>query len=173
MKTILVIEPYKMLQRAFAIVLPSEHKVCVVETLPDTMVLKGFDLAIVDAVALAEKGLLSASDARSIGTWKVPTLWIESKGGPTAPRREKLHSVTKPVQKEPLLKAVADLLAGAAEASVKAGRNLEKPIPIAKEPIKPKPRSAKKPPAPEPNVIELVDVFEEIAEHAETSAPQD
>ena len=85
------------------------------------------------------------------------------------PRREKLHSVTRPVQKDALLNAMADLLD--AGAKLKADGNLEKPV--AKEAKRPKPRSATKPAAPEPNIIELVDVVEEIADHAETSAQQD
>jgi hypothetical protein len=171
MNAILILEPYKMLQRAFAIVLPLEYKVCAFETLPDAVVLKDFDLAIVDAAALTEKGLLSASDARAVGTWKVPTVWIESNGGPAAPRREKLHSVTTPVQKDALLKAVADLLAAAAGAKLKADGNLEQRT--AKEAKRPKPRSATKRTATEPNIIELVDVVEEVADHSETSALQD
>ena len=171
MKSILVLEPYKMLQRAFAMVLPLEYKICAFETLPDAVVLKDFDLAIVDAAALTEKGLLSASDARAVGTWKVPTVWIESNGGPAAPRREKLRSVTRPVQKDALLNAMADLLAAAAGAKLKADGNLEKPV--AKEAKRPKPRSATKPAAPEPNIIELVEVVEELADLAETSAQQD
>ena len=86
MKSILVLEPYKMLQRAFAMILPLEYKICAFESLPDAVLLKDFDLAIVDAAALTEKGLLSASDARAVGTWKVPTVWIEGNGGPAAPR---------------------------------------------------------------------------------------
>jgi hypothetical protein len=79
--------------------------------------------------------------------------------------------VTTPVQKDALLKAVADLLAAAAGAKLKADGNLEQRT--AKEAKRPKPRSATKRTATEPNIIELVDVVEEVADHSETSALQD
>jgi hypothetical protein len=170
MSTILVIQPYKMLQQAFAAALPFEHKVRVMETLPDSAVLKDFDVVIVDAAALMEKDSLPASDARAVQVWKVPTVWIESDRGPAAPSRDKLIRLRRPVQKDALQKALAECLAVTAGARPMGAAATAKPP--AKKPKKAKARGAAAPAAPGPRIIELVEVVEEMPEQAETSTQE-
>jgi hypothetical protein len=167
MSTILVIQPYKMLQQAFAAALPFEHKVRVMENLPESGSLKDFDVVIVDAAALMEKNLLSAAAVRAIQAWKGPTLWIESERGPVAPRRDKLISLRRPVQRDALQKALADCVAVTAGARPLGAAATAKPP--AKESKKAKARNAAAPAAPGPRIIELVEVVEEMQEQEETS----
>jgi hypothetical protein len=167
MSTILVIQPYKMLRQAFAAALPFEHKVRVMENLPESASLKDFDVVIVDAAALVEKDLLSAGAVRAIQEWKVPTLWIESERAPVAPRRGKLISLRRPVQKDALQKALAECLAVTAGARPMGAAATAKPP--ARESKKPKARNAAAPAAPGPRIIELVEVVEEIPAQEETS----
>ena len=166
MSTILVIQPYKMLQQAFAAALPFEHKVRMMENLPESASLKDFDVVIVDAAALMEKDLLSTGAVRAIQAWKVSTLWIESERGPAAPHRDKLISLRRPVQKDALHKALAESLAPTAGARPTGAGATAKPP--AKEPKKARARSAAAPAAPGPRIIELVEVVEEMPEREET-----
>jgi hypothetical protein len=167
MSTILVIQPYKMLQQAFAAALPFEHKVRVMENLPESGSLKDFDVVIVDAAALMEKDLLSAGAVRAVQAWKVSTLWIESGGGPVAPRRGKLISLRRPVQKDALQKALVECLAATAGARPIGAAATAKPP--AKESKKPKAQNADSPAAPGSRIIELVEVVEEMPAQEETS----
>ena len=167
MSTILVIQPYKMLQQAFAVALPFEHKVRVMETIPDAAALKDFDVVIVDVAALMEKDSLPAGDLRAVQAWKVPTLWIESGRGPAAPSRDKLISLRRPLQKDALHKALAECLAVTAGARPMGAAPTAKPA--AKEAKKGKARNAAAPAAPGPRIIELVEVVEEMPAQEETS----
>jgi hypothetical protein len=170
MSTILVIQPYKMLQQAFAAALPFEHKVRVMENLPESGALKDFDAVIVDAAALMEKDLLSAGAVRAIQTWKVSTLWIESERGPVAPRRDQLTSLRRPVQKDALQRALAECLAVTAGARPRDAAATGKPP--AKESKKAKARNAAAPAPPGPRIIELVEVVEEMPAQEETSTQE-
>ncbi len=170
MSTILVIQPYKMLQHAYSAALPFEHKVRVMENLPEAASLKDFDVVIVDAAALMERELLPAGAVRAIQAWKVPTLWIESESGPTAPGRDKLVSLQRPVQKDALHKALAECLNATAGVKPMGAASTTKPV--VKEPRKSKPRNAAAPVAPAPTIIELVEVVEEMPEQGDTSTQE-
>lgn len=170
MSKILVIEPYKMLQQAFAAALPFEHKVRVMETVPDAVTLKDFDVVIVDVATLMEKESLAAGDLRAVQAGKVPTLWIESDRGPVAPIRDKLISLRRPLQKDALHKALAECLAVAAGARPMGAAITVKSA--AKEAKKGKARNVAAPAASGPRIIELVEVVEEMPPQEETSTQE-
>ena len=108
MSTILVIQPYKMLQQAFAVALQSDHQVRVQETIPESSAVKDFDAVIVDAASLAERN--AGTDLRAVQSWKVPTVWIAKGDAPEVPTRENLVIVKRPVHSDSLRKALSDCL---------------------------------------------------------------
>ena len=59
MGKILVVEPYKILQRAIALSFFPEHQVEVTEEIPDRSAIeqRSYDVAIIDAGALREKSM--------------------------------------------------------------------------------------------------------------------
>jgi phosphate starvation-inducible protein PhoH len=170
MSTVLVIQPYKMLQRAFVVALPFEYEVRVMETLPDSTALKDINAVIVDAAALTEKDLLPASGVRTVQSWNVPTVWIDSDRGRAAPTRDKLICLRTPVQKDALQKAVAECLTVTAGATAMGAASVAKPT--AKETKKRKARKAVALTAPEPRIIELVEVVEEMPAQGEISTQE-
>jgi hypothetical protein len=108
MSTILVIQPYKMLQQAFAVALQSDHQVRVQETIPESSAVEDFDAVIVDAASLAERN--AGTDLRAVQSWKVPTVWIDKSDAPEVPTRENLVIVKRPVHSDSLRKALSDCL---------------------------------------------------------------
>jgi hypothetical protein len=78
MSKILVVEPYKILQRAIAVSFFPEHQVEVTEQVPEVSALeqRAYDVAIVDAAALREKN--AAGDLnRCLQDWSIPIIWLE------------------------------------------------------------------------------------------------
>jgi hypothetical protein len=157
MSSIVIVEPYKMLQHAFVLALPVEHKYRVVERPPEATALEGVDAVIVDAAALLEKGKLSARELDAIESWRTPTLWIEAGGKPVPPVREGLVMLQKPVRGDELQKALAECLGLAALDKPRTGSAKLKQVKKARAPR----GSAKA--GDEPGIIELVDVVEETA----------
>jgi hypothetical protein len=159
MSSIVIIEPYKMLQQALVLALPVGHRVRVMETLPQAAALAGVNAVIVDAAALSEKGTPAARGLNAIEAWQIPTLWIEADGTPGPPARQGLVILRKPVRRDELQKAVAECLGltgvdkpGAATAPAKFTQTRKAS----------RPQGAAKASA-EPAIIELVDVVEETA----------
>ena len=78
MSKILVVEPYKILQRAIALSFFPDHLVEVTEEIPDGSAIeqRSYDVAIIDAGALREKN--TAGDLnRCLHEWRIPIIWIE------------------------------------------------------------------------------------------------
>jgi hypothetical protein len=124
MSTILVIQPYKMLQQAFAVALQSDHQVHVQETIPESSAVKDFDAVIVDAASLVERN--AGTDLRAVQSWKVPTVWIDKSDAPDAPTRENLVVVKRPVHNDSLRKALLECLTPSTVSTPKAPRLLAK-----------------------------------------------
>ncbi|MGH7875444.1 MAG: hypothetical protein ACREQO_24890 [Candidatus Binatia bacterium] len=112
MSTILVIEPYKMLQQAFAVALNSDYQVRIQETIPEVSAIKDVDVVIVDAASLGERN--AGIDLRAMHTWQVPIVWIDRGDAPDVPSRENLVIVQRPVQNDSLRKALLACLTPAA-----------------------------------------------------------
>lgn len=112
MSKILLIEPYKILRQAIGLSLVPEHEVQVDEGLsPDRVgCFDDYDLVIVDAAALREKGRLTAEVGDGIQTSKAAVLWLEDDESSEAPKRDKLVKIRKPIEKGSFQAAVSDLL---------------------------------------------------------------
>jgi hypothetical protein len=86
MSKILVVEPYKILQRAIAMSFFPEHEVEVTEQVPEMSPLepRSYDVAIIDAGALREKN--TAGDlSRRLQDWPIPIIWLEENIPTAAP----------------------------------------------------------------------------------------
>jgi hypothetical protein len=171
MSTILVIEPHRMLQQAFATALPFTHKVRLMETLPEISAIQDFDVVIIDAAALMDKAGLAARELRALQGWKVPTIWIENDGGVEAPSGDRLVTLAMPVQKDALLKALAACLTATSgeESQAATARTKAMAKPVAKAAKKAKEPISAVPAASKPAIIELVEVVEEAPAAKETS----
>jgi hypothetical protein len=112
MAKILLIEPYKILQQAIALSLFPEHEVQVEETLSASGIgsVRDIDLLIVDAGALRELGQLNSEASRALESCPAPILWLEEDDASRPPKREKLALVKKPIEKQALESALAELL---------------------------------------------------------------
>jgi hypothetical protein len=154
MSTILVIQPYKMLQQAFAVALQSDHQVRVQETIPESSAVKDFDAVIVDAASLAERN--AGTDLRAVQSWKVPTVWIAKSDAPDTPTRENLVIVKRPVHNDSLRKALLECLTPAKISIPKTPQSLPR---SAASKAKGKEKSVAAA-SDERQIIELVDVVE-------------
>ena len=105
---ILVVEPYKILQRAIAINFFPEHEVHMTDQVPEMSAFeqRSYDVAIIDAGALREKN--TAGDLnRRVQDWPIPIIWLEETISTVAPVRDKLVVLRKPIARKDLLGALA------------------------------------------------------------------
>ena len=157
MSTILVIQPYKMLQQAFAVALLSDHQVRVQETIPESSAVKDFDAVIVDAASLAERN--AGTDLRAVQSWKVPTVWIDKGDAPEVPTRENLVIVKRPVHSDSLRKALSDCLTPSKVSISRTPQSLARPAAANGSKAKGKEKSVAAA-SDERQIIELVEVVE-------------
>jgi hypothetical protein len=107
MSKILVVEPYKILQRAIAMSFFPEHEVQVAERVPEMRALeqRSYDVAIIDAGALREKN--PAGDLnRAVQDWPIPIIWLDENISTVAPIRDSLIVLRKPIVRNDLLAAL-------------------------------------------------------------------
>jgi hypothetical protein len=107
MSKILVVEPYKILQRAIAVSFFPDHEVQVAEQVPEMSALEqhSYDVAIIDAGALREKS--PAGDLnRAVQDWPIPIIWLEETISTVAPVGDKLIVLRKPIVRNDLLAAL-------------------------------------------------------------------
>ena len=158
MSKILVVEPYKILQRAIALSFFPEHQVEVTEQVPEMSVLeqRSYDVAIIDAGALREKN--TASDLnRRLHKWRIPIIWLEENISTTAPVRDNLVVLPKPIARNDLLAALARCQArGSTNPLTGAGEKLRNETISADTEIKADSEHRAQ-------IIDLVDVIEEEA----------
>jgi hypothetical protein len=158
MSKILVVEPYKILQRAIAVTFFPEHEVQITDQLPEMNASeqRSYDIVIVDAGALRERN--TAGDLNRVQGWRIPTIWLEEKISTVVPTRDKLVVLRKPILKIDLVSALAQfqekrsmlsLASGNAEVVEKAPGEEG----FADADLEPEQEKAR--------VIELVDVVEE------------
>jgi hypothetical protein len=105
---ILVVEPYKILQRAIAVSFFPEHEVHMTDQVPEMSAFeqRSYDVAIIDAGALREKN--TAGDLnRRVQDWPIPIIWLEETISTVAPVRDKLVVLRKPIVRNDLLAALA------------------------------------------------------------------
>jgi hypothetical protein len=156
MSKILLVEPYKILQRAIAVSFFPEHQVQVTEQVPEMSALeqRTYDVAIIDAGALREKN--SAGDLnRRLQDWPIPIIWLEDTISTVAPVREKLVVLHKPIARNDLQDALARCQAqGSTLLHTDPGEKLQNKTALVDPELKPDSKQR----AP---IIELVDVVEE------------
>jgi hypothetical protein len=165
MSRILVVQPCKMLQQAFAVALFPEHHVRVLEKLPEVDPSAEADLVIIDAGALRERGLLAGGEDRVVRTWQIPVVWIGSDGrGAEATARHRLL-LSAPLKRDDLRAAVGEGLRSSLEqTAAKPATKSPKAVPAKKKTAVPNPE-----PAVADNgkkIIELVEVIEEMSDPA-------
>ena len=161
MGKILVVEPYKILQRAIAVSFFPDHEVHITDHVPEMNAYKerSYDVVIVDAGALRERNTLGDLNRRVQG-WKIPTIWLEEKISTVVPTREKLIVLRKPILKNDLLSALAQFQEKGSMLSVASG-NAEVGEKDPGEEGFANPDAEPEPEQDKARVIELVDVVEE------------
>ncbi len=161
MGKILLVEPQSILRQAISLFLSPEYEVQVKAAMSaaEAGSLQGCELLIVDAAALRETDQLSSELVRAIQICKIPTLWLQENDATPAPERDKLATVEKPIQREALRSAVADLMSHQAPVT---GASANKKLRNKSNESRTEPTSQA-----DHGVIELVDVVEE-----EPSAPE-
>jgi hypothetical protein len=161
MSKILVVEPYKILQRAIAVSLFPEHEIQITDQVPEMSGIeqRSYDIVVVDAGALRERNTVGDLNRRVQG-WQIPTIWLEETISTVVPTRDKLVVLRKPILKNDLLSALAQCqekrstmsLAGS---SAELGEKVRGKEGFVNADLEPHPKQEKA------RVIELVDVVEE------------
>ena len=162
MSKILVVEPYRILQRAIASSFFPEHEVQITDQLPEINAFEQhcYDIVVIDAGALRERNTVGDLNRRVQG-WGIPTIWLEETISTLVPIRDKLVVLRKPILKNDLLSALAQCQEK--RSSVPLARGAAEPG----EKVRGKggfTNAADLEPHPDPEnarVIELVDVVEE------------
>lgn len=162
MSKILLIEPHKILRQAIALCLYPEHEIEVQENAKGLSVesLAGYDLIVVDGVALREIGQLSAELSRAIEGTRAKVFWLEEGDGPRPVKSENLVVVKKPIDREAFQAAVTNCLSPPQKA-----RETKSAAPASattrEGPAKRTKRRAEDPRQPTLQFIDLVEVVEE------------
>ena len=166
MSKILVVEPYKILQRAIALSFFPDHLVEVTEEIPDRSAIeqRSYDVVIIDAGALRERN--TAGDLnRRLQDWQIPMIWLEDKMSTVAPVRDNLMVLRKPIARNDLLTALSCCQAkGSTILPTDVGEKLRNREVLARSELKPDPEHTAK-------IIELVDVVEDKTTDRERDEP--
>ena len=168
MSKILVVEPYRILQRAIVLSFFAEHQVEVAEQVPQMSVLeeRSYDVAIIDAVALREKNMAGDLNRR-LRDWPIPIIWLEENISTAAPIRDKLVVLHKPIARNDLLAALARCQAkGSTIPLTDGGEKLRNETGSADTERKPASEHRTQ-------IIDLVDVVEEEATGREQDEPRE
>ena len=166
MSKILVVEPYKILQRAIALSFFPEHQVEVTEEIPDMSAIeqRSYDVAIIDAGALREKSMADDLNRR-LHEWQIPLIWLEDSTSTVAPIRDNLMVLRTPIARNDLLAALSCCQAkGSTIPLTDAGEKLRNRTVAAATELKSDPEHRAQ-------IIELVDVVEEKTSHHEGDEP--
>ena len=147
MSKILVVQPYRMLQQAIGLCLFPQHQARMTSSVPEVTEIEEVDAAIIDAAALRETDAVSHAALRSIQSWAIPIVWIDTGDAPPTPS-DRVVVIRPPITKQNLERALDHCLGGPQEA---------RPLAAQKEPSSAHTASS--------NVIDLVEVVE-VAESA-------
>ncbi|MGH7794361.1 MAG: hypothetical protein ACREQ2_05635 [Candidatus Binatia bacterium] len=162
MSRILVVQPSKMLQQAFAFALAAEHQIQVTEKIPESQAAPEADLAIVDADALRDGDAAAMRRLNAIRSWRIPIVWIGAETPPAEPAASKFVQLTPPLDRESLKKALADCLGSPTSAPSRQSPSTPKsPAASASKETKPKGPQRNAVAADDKEVIELVEVVDE------------
>jgi hypothetical protein len=160
MTKILVVEPYKILQRAIAASFFPEHDVQITDHVPEMSAIEqgSYDIVVIDAGALRENNTLGDLNRR-LEDYQLPIIWIEESISTVIPSRDKLIVLRKPFSKN-------DLLAAFGQCQRKEStRALEQPAgedeKVGSKPVFADAAVKQDSPGKKTRIIELVDVVEE------------
>ena len=166
MSKILIVEPYKILQRAIALSFFPDHLVEVTEEIPDRSAIeqRSYDVVIIDAGALRERN--TAGDLnRRLQDWQIPMILLEDNTSTVAPVRDNLMVLRKPIARNDLLTALSYCQAkGSTIPPTDVGEKLRNREVLAASELKRDPEHTAK-------IIELVDVVEEKTTDRERDEP--
>jgi hypothetical protein len=161
MSKILVVEPYKILQRAIAVSFFPDHEVQITDQLPEMNASeqRSYDIVIVDAGALRERNTVGDLNLRIQG-WRIPTIWLDEMISPVVPTRDKLVVLRKPILKNDLLSALTQCqekgwIMSLGKGSADLTEKVRDKDGLAISDLEPRPNQERA------QVIELVDVVEE------------
>ena len=135
-----------------------DHQVEIMEQVPEMSAVeqRSYDVAIIDAGALWEKNMAGDLNRR-LQNWPIPIIWLEENISTSAPVRDNLVVVRKPIARNDLLAALARCQAeGPTIPPSDADEKLRNKTVSADYELKP--NSETRTP-----IIELVDVVEEEA----------
>ncbi len=164
MSRILVIEPYKLLQHGFTAALFAEHELTIAKTIPETA--EGIDLAVIDATALRERGLLSGLEFGVIQGWQVPVIWLDADDQAKVPAVDRFARVRLPLDKESLKQALlAVRVSSKSPNQPTSAESRRSDGPVRKNPRVKQAKTTGDAGESKQNIIELVDVVEEVANH--------
>lgn len=168
MSRILVVEPHRMLQQALVVALFPEHQGQVFVRIPEGEVLAAADLLIIDAAALKALGALPAREVRAVQSCHVPVVWIDAETPPDTAAFTKVVRLVPPLKRDDLRAAAVECLRLSSVPQPSAAPKLARAVPAKTKVIEPKPKSVAS--DNDKEFIELVDVFEETPERADTRA---
>lgn len=152
MSRILVIEPHRMLQRAFAVSFCPEHEVQLIDSIPpESPTTNNYDAVVIDAAALRERSGSDEGLEIAGRSWAMPTVWIEDKHA-AVPARPDLVVIRKPIGRDELLSALSSV-----SASAKTGGQV------------PAPTGEGEPESPP--IIDLVEVVEQAEANPSEASP--
>jgi hypothetical protein len=161
MSKILVVEPYKILQRAITVSFFPDHEVQITDQLPEMNAFEqpSYDIVVVDAGALRERNTVGDLNRR-VQSWRIPTIWLEETISTVVPTRDKLVVLRKPILKNDLLSALDQCqekrsTMSLTRESAEVGEKVRGREGFANADLEPQPKQEKA------RVIELVDVVEE------------
>ncbi len=151
MKTILIVEPYKILQYAIAVSLFPQYdaRMAAVVSLGE---IEGVDAVVIDASSLRETGALTAEAMAWLQQCDLPVVWIDKDNVPPA-RKAKSVLIETPVERNNLQKALAECL----DETAKTMRNGSAPASGDADRLAVHVSAGEA----QPEIIELVDVVQE------------
>ena len=169
MSRILAVEPHRILQQALVVALFPEHQVQMFSRIPEAEALAAADLLIIDAAALKSCNALSNRETRAVQSSHIPVVWIDAEP-PAADEAAftKLVGLTPPLKRDDLRAAAAECLRLSSAAEQFATAKPARAVATKTKMIEPKSGSAG--PGDDKAFIELVDVFEETMERADSRA---
>lgn len=160
MSRILLVEPIKMLQYAFAVALFPEHPVQVLDKIPEAETMAEVDLVIIDAGALRERDLMPAREVWAAQNWQAPVLWVDVGASDFLSKNSTRLSV--PLKREELRTAVAENLRRFSRSEASAERSANRSgATVAAKPKIAQPSGDRVVAKQDKPLIELVDVIEE------------
>lgn len=141
-----------MLRYGLAVALTPDHLIHFVESLPEAAERQNIDAVIVDAAMLRGAGV--TVDVRAVESWQLPTVWLDDSSSANVSNIGHWATLTLPVVREQLLKALFECLNPPSSALAAAKKIESNIVP------KPRPKKAKPTEAPATDGAQVIDLIE-------------